>query len=297
MEEGRTSGELVDEGALLEDVEPLHVRRSSAHRLVVLAGACVGSLCLASLVLWTGGPSDVSNAQGGALRVIDPKALISEFDPLASEAAGLPGMPWGKDEDSSYLATAPASIPPQFQQPWHQPGAPPSGSSGASASPALSSEDQMKLAPKGCAQNEEILGGLCYIKCSEATNGTYPNRMSAYQCCKDDNILVCLLSMNKNAHFKFDFPGQGYDKDGSGNVPHLPGQCLENEENVLNTCYKKCSLLTNSEFPIRSGANTCCKKDPCWNIFNVRSMGVGCDGYGIGGGTGNSSSCPHAPFR
>jgi len=78
------------------------------------------------------------------------------------------------------------------------------------------------------------------------------------------------------------------------NMSLSDGNPCRDDEELLNTtklCYKKCSLLTDGKYPIRTTPWSCCSKRPC--LFNQRKdLGV-CSGFSIAGGMG--SACPHAP--
>ncbi|CAK0889683.1 unnamed protein product, partial [Prorocentrum cordatum] len=66
--------------------------------------------------------------------------------------------------------------------------------------------------------------------------------------------------------------------------------CHDNEEKWGLLCYKKCSLLTDGMYPIRTTAMTCCESHPC-KLNQVHKMGV-CGGFSI---AGDGESCPHPP--
>lgn len=209
---------------------------------------------------------------------IRPDEITALFDPLSTAAAGRPGMPMGKDDDTSYLVATPGT-----------PALP--GSSGAVPG-APSSNPVSHLAPATCANNEELHLGLCYKKCAILTNGTFPHRSSAFNCCKELSFFSCILP--SEVDFKGIVAGSGYVIDGHGLVPHPPGSCYDDEENYLDMCYMKCSSLTFGDYPLRAGPNTCCKTAPCWNIFNLMTNGGHCSGYGVGGDQ-TKDGCPHSP--
>lgn len=238
------------------------------RRLLAVVGALGASagatLGLASL----GGPG----GHGAGLQKLSPAGVISRYDPLSTVVAGMPGMPVGRDEDTSYLNTAPRKAPASFYTASHEPPTP----------------------RQLCGSDEELYLGMCYKQCKILTEGTHPFRVSPYNCCKQDFSLTCVLPSEQK--FNFGTPGSGYDVAGDGGVPHPPGICDFNEEDHLNVCYKKCSLLTQGTYPFRAAANTCCKGKPCWNIFNLRTSGSWCNGYGVGGGL-FGHDCPHPPIE
>lgn len=187
------------------------------------------------------------------------------YDPLSTGVAGMPGMPMGEDAEND-------------ANPWSKPGDLPAFS--APGSPA-------------CGGIEELYLGLCYKTCAELSNGTYPHRTSPVSCCKVSSVSCMMPSQNHISGF---MPGSGYNVGGNGGVPHPPGICDGNEENLAGTCYKKCSILTGNQYNLRSAADTCCRKNPCLNIFNVKTVGSGdCTGFGVGGGLVPAHRCPHLP--
>lgn len=106
--------------------------------------------------------------------------------------------------------------------------------------------------------------------------------------------MSCLMPSNNKAGLAL--PGMGYDIDGQGGVPHPPGFCEENEDNYLDKCYLKCSILTRGEYSIRSAPNTCCKKKPCFSIYDLQTSGGLCSGFGVGGAVIDAKAeCPHPP--
>jgi len=79
----------------------------------------------------------------------------------------------------------------------------------------------------------------------------------------------------------------GYAVSGEGKCPHTPGACLDNEETMLGVCYKKCSLLTNKNYPYRVGPATCCKMGglSClyfWKTYTSKEFDVGGGRQGVG---------------
>lgn len=106
-----------------------------------------------------------------------------------------------------------------------------------------------------CADDEELLSGLCYKKCSLLTHGSHPVRLSAWSCCFHEPPCAVAIETHGGP-----CSGYGVSGDSSGNgCPHPPGTCLRNEEMWDNLCYNKCSFLTFGVLPYRAGAGTCCK--------------------------------------
>jgi len=133
-----------------------------------------------------------------------------------------------------------------------------------------------------CPDNEEELGGLCYERCSDLTRGVYPVRSSAFSCCKQEpcNAFNSVFSNPLKFCRGLDVGRLG------GGCPHSLGDCLLNEEFLLGSCYHKCALLTNSEYPYRTTADTCCRmnsylacSDPSFTLTNAT--------FSVGGGHGD----------
>mmetsp|Transcript_117588 Transcript_117588/g.285302 ORF Transcript_117588/g.285302 Transcript_117588/m.285302 type:complete len:303 (-) Transcript_117588:124-1032(-) len=193
---------------------------------------------------------------------------------LAREADGMPGMP-------PVTANAPSPYGGTIGS-WNGK-APQATSINDAATPGLH-----------CEKNEELFLGMCYKNCTLLTGGIYSIRFAPNGCCKN---LPCMTP--SEVDMQGFAPGTGYmvSAAGDGHYPHSPGQCSGNEESHLGMCYKKCSLLTNDEYPHRVAANTCCKQSPCWNPFNLDTKGKFCEGYGVGGGMSRDDQCPHKPGR
>lgn len=135
-----------------------------------------------------------------------------------------------------------------------------------------------------CNPDEEPLLKLCYKKCSILTHGTHPIRNSAFSCCRSK---PCTMFNTQVASYVPE-PCSGYDVDTRGNCPHSYGSCMDNEEQFMNRCYKKCSALTAGTYFTRVGPATCCKAaslTTCLNLFNLKTrsaFNVGGDGKSHG---------------
>jgi len=140
-----------------------------------------------------------------------------------------------------------------------------------------------------CEDGEErfLLG--CYKTCGALTDGEFPARFAPNGCCKELSI-SCLNPAD--VRVSMPWPGHGMMVGGDGKAPHPPGECDPDEEGLLGLCFKKCSILTQNEYPIRAATNTCCKRRPCANLLNLKTKGVGCNGFGVGGGA-KGHECPH----
>jgi len=145
-----------------------------------------------------------------------------------------------------------------------------------------------KTAVGDCEDNEEKFFHLCYRKCSLLTNGVFPVRSAPNACRKEEP--------SNEVSIKLGFFCSGYWVGGDGHCPHTPDTCDANEERHLGLCYMKCDLLTGGEYPIRAAPNTCCRQKPCWNFFHVKTRGIGCMGFGVGGGL-HGHRCGHRPSR
>jgi len=139
-----------------------------------------------------------------------------------------------------------------------------------------------------CADDEELLDNLCYKRCSDLTEGAFPIRTTAFSCCEARPCGVFNQKVSLKVCGGFDVAG---GSRGSA-CPHVPGACLEDEELHLGRCYKKCSILTDFQFPFRIAAATCCKIDSkvmCADAPLVRTS----PSYNVGGVSNRSD--PEAP--
>jgi len=149
-----------------------------------------------------------------------------------------------------------------------------------------------------CDEDEELFAKLCYKKCSLITHGKYPRRTTAWSCCAaGDETEKCGL-FNQKLSLKI---CSGYDISGdrAGNgCPHPAGACLENEEVHLGRCFKRCSELTDGEYPTRIAAATCCKATEEWKCLDPRNVKTR-SSFNVGGGKGDGDSRtpsgPHWP--
>jgi len=149
-----------------------------------------------------------------------------------------------------------------------------------------------------CQDDEEEFMNLCYKKCSILTQGTHRYRTSAFTCCQADSKSQCSLT-NQQVNTKI---CGGFDVSGNINgqesaCPHKFGTCYENEELYLGVCYKKCSILTNSEYSNRISPLSCCSETG----FSCNPLGFGenvksSTSFNVGGkDTASSNVAPHYP--
>lgn len=76
---------------------------------------------------------------------------------------------------------------------------------------------------------------------------------------------------------------------------HDGNPCTTDEEAHMGLCYKKCALLTEGAFPIRTTAWWCCQAQPC-SFFNSKfvHMVLPCEGFDVAGSQ-EGQGCPHFP--
>ncbi|CAK0800580.1 unnamed protein product [Prorocentrum cordatum] len=137
-------------------------------------------------------------------------------------------------------------------------------------------------------------------KCSLITGGVYPFRGTAFSCCK---ATPCTLL---NSHFIMSMCG-GYDIAGeraNNACPHARGACYADEEMRLNTCYKKCVLLTEGTHAFRTAAETCCKYESTMQCMTHPNSSVTSPLYAVGGGefekinrSNMTVNLPHTPVK
>mmetsp|Transcript_33669 Transcript_33669/g.85707 ORF Transcript_33669/g.85707 Transcript_33669/m.85707 type:complete len:471 (+) Transcript_33669:64-1476(+) len=185
--------------------------------------------------------------------------------------------------------------------------------------------------PGACLLDEEMLFGQCFGKCSILTNGSFSNRIGPWTCCSTTGS-GCMDFRNDDTNPLFNVGGGGGDGDPSTpSQPHAPstnlteagglastssapavpqgfggafgmGQaCEKDEELYAGLCYKRCTIMTNGQYPIRTSTWTCCSNQPCGFSNQKGSVGTAlvCDGFGIGGSGAVSPygnvSCPSKP--
>jgi len=82
--------------------------------------------------------------------------------------------------------------------------------------------------PGACLQDEEILNGMCFKKCSlfSENMGIYNHRVAPTICCKTKGF-GCMLPSNFKTNFKFDAGGGAGDGNaGTPSSPHMPMTAL-----------------------------------------------------------------------
>jgi len=138
-----------------------------------------------------------------------------------------------------------------------------------------------------CPDGEEEFGGLCYRKCRELTDGRYPIRTTAFACCQAEpcNGLNSVFSNPLEFCHGLDVGGHRTGLRSVG-CPHLPGDCLRNEQFHLGLCYKQCALLTAGEYPYRTGADTCCRFNSYLACADASSLLTNAS-LNVGGGVGD----------
>lgn len=133
-----------------------------------------------------------------------------------------------------------------------------------------------------CYDDEEDHLGLCYKTCSLLTNGKAPHRTSGFTCVKSSSFTDAFSPKVEGL-----VPCKGFDVAGDtagGGCPHFHGACLVDEEMSLGKCYKKCSILTQSQYPHRTSMGTCCKTTNFIECLNPAEFKMSAD-FMVGGGT------------
>jgi len=175
-----------------------------------------------------------------------------------------------------------------------------------SGAPTTTTEDpaDSPLAPdeatgegNACTDDEEPIAGTCYKKCADLTGGSHPIRTSPFSCCAAE---PCSIS-NTWTHFGI---CSGYAVAGdaeaaeNGKCANTQGACLTNEEMFGDMCYRKCSDLTNGQYPHRSAAMSCCKTTGlgCFAFTNVDTDASFAAGGGAGDGNSGTPGSGHPPL-
>ncbi|CAK0869174.1 unnamed protein product, partial [Prorocentrum cordatum] len=124
-------------------------------------------------------------------------------------------------------------------------------------SPAFAAGGNRSIAAS-CKKIEELYGGMCYIKCSILTNGTHNYRLSGLSCCNGTSAMNCFYNPSQISTKSWYAAGGGrFATKAPGNSTKCSNP--ETEEHA-GMCLKKCSLLTDGEFPYRVTVATCCKE-------------------------------------
>lgn len=116
---------------------------------------------------------------------------------------------------------------------------------------------QLDLQPS-CLKDEELLAGICYMKCSLLTGGHAPHRVANAACCKADNDFFCTLISNLQAISPGLAVGGGASIHNSPHAPGVGGVCGPDRDPYQGLCYPKCSALTRGHSPHRVGSFACC---------------------------------------
>eukprot|EP00933_Yihiella_yeosuensis_P080026 TRINITY_DN93434_c0_g1_i1.p1 TRINITY_DN93434_c0_g1~~TRINITY_DN93434_c0_g1_i1.p1 ORF type:complete len:314 (+),score=70.19 TRINITY_DN93434_c0_g1_i1:83-1024(+) len=163
-----------------------------------------------------------------------------------------------------------------------------------------------------CGTDEELYEGLCYMKCALLTQMEKPVRCGPHFCeplnargeAKCGVSAGDLKSVLSSPSFLpctgFDVAGTAESGDTDHKVcPHPPGACLKNEELHMDTCLKKCDILTNGQFPHRKAFMTCCKSNSMLKALMPGQCKTAMQ-FDVGGGAGdNDPSTPntaHSPI-
>lgn len=70
--------------------------------------------------------------------------------------------------------------------------------------------------------------------------------------------------------------------------------CPDDEEMIMQVCYKKCRDLTGGSHPIRTTPFTCCAAKPC-SVGNTWSHFGFCSGFDVAGDAEDKGGCPSSP--
>lgn len=325
------SSDLESEQEIVQELEPAPLRGGRGLllcRLTAMAASLLGAAALAHHV------STASSSSSGRYSLQSTREAVGggalEMDEEGGGSfPGFPGMQAMKQELKSHtsglgklmneakeaLGHLPTVPPPSPLPPVEQ-NVPPPAASGSTESPE---DDKVlqKLSPSGvnlhdsnpCGTDEELFESLCYRKCSVLTNNQKPVRCASHICepLNAAGEAKCSLSQAAMASLLTSpsiLPCRGFDVAGSAEghsrCPHPPGLCYKDEELYLGTCIKKCSLLTNGEFPHRAAFATCCKVQSlvrCLYPGNSKTDQAFAAGGGQGDRDPNTLASAHSPIQ
>eukprot|EP00930_Biecheleria_cincta_P097729 TRINITY_DN89417_c0_g1_i1.p1 TRINITY_DN89417_c0_g1~~TRINITY_DN89417_c0_g1_i1.p1 ORF type:complete len:365 (+),score=74.46 TRINITY_DN89417_c0_g1_i1:41-1135(+) len=245
------------------------------------------------------------------------KGELESHSTLDSAASGFSDLMHKAKKVLGNLPTVPPPSPlPPMSPPTDQQQPVP----GLAASSSVSPKDDKvleKIAPVGvdlhdsnpCGSDEEFFESLCYRKCSVLTNNQKPVRCASHICepLNAAGEAKCSLSQAAVASILASpsiLPCHGFDiagaEEGRKRCPHPPGLCYKDEELYLGTCIKKCSTLTNGEFPRRIAFATCCKVPSlirCLYPGNSKTDQAFAAGGGQGDNDPNTLASAHSPIK
>lgn len=146
-----------------------------------------------------------------------------------------------------------------------------------------------------CPDDEEMVMGVCYKKCTDLTGGSHPIRTSPFTCCASKPCSLGNTWSHVGFCSGFDVAGDAEDK---GGCPSSPGACLTNEEEFNGMCYRKCSDITNGKATNRVAAMSCCKTRglACLLFTNLITDAAFAKGGGSGDGNEATPSQGHPPL-
>lgn len=166
-------------------------------------------------------------------------------------------------------------------------------STAANANPLAPKEDLND--GNKCADDEESFGTppLCYYQCNILTSGEASVRISAFGCAKSKKFGDVIGEKIGGL-----IPCQGYDVAGKAEghgCPHAHGGCLIDEEMSLGKCYKKCSALTQGQYPHRTSMSTCCNSANFLECLSPSNFKMDF-GFAVGGGN-SVHKAVHDPIK
>eukprot|EP00933_Yihiella_yeosuensis_P016435 TRINITY_DN14047_c0_g2_i1.p1 TRINITY_DN14047_c0_g2~~TRINITY_DN14047_c0_g2_i1.p1 ORF type:complete len:382 (+),score=104.69 TRINITY_DN14047_c0_g2_i1:89-1147(+) len=258
------------------------------------APAAAGSVVPPPAAPVTPPPAAAAAVTPPAVAVTPTAAAVT---PTAAAAGALTPPSTAAAAAAGAASVTPPTLPEWVKTGKFTPLAVPKGTSMAGAKGVLTPAENLNDG-NVCGDDEEFFENLCYKKCSLLTAGTHPIRTTAFSCCAAPKIEECgLKNQLKKAQVCGGFDVAGEINGQSGACPHKKGTCLEDEELFLGTCYKKCTILTNSVFPHRSGAMTCCKNDGLTGCLPF-SGNIKTDiAFDKGGAASGKDSKPHSPEK
>lgn len=257
-------------------------RHASPLRPLTIAAIVVASIGLTAICCFASGYVVASQLAAGARHTgMDPSATTGLSGSLVPEgaAASESEMAEGEAVNDTAPGTAARAVDGNG-------GGGPGGDEEAAEEPYQHVRVEYSKLYVGwpCKKDERLFQNLCYIDCGKATEDQHPFRVDSCTCCKEVPCVQLAGRFTKNCE-QLDVG----DDDFRPAPPPLPNCHTPNEELFMGLCYKKCSILTKSKYPTRTGMNTCSSA-----AFGANwTMGIGpCSGFGIGG----DNCLPHIPL-
>lgn len=97
----------------------------------------------------------------------------------------------------------------------------------------VSADGSCPHAPGACLEDEELLMGMCYKKCSVLTNGEFSNRVTPISCCKESGVECFDITKVRNRLTYAVGGGKGDHDPSTPSLIHAPQVSLTESRRLL----------------------------------------------------------------